>query len=82
MIVITAKSSHQILKAKKELTSQSIMVELISTPREINSQCGFSLLTKSKNFETINSILSSIGQYYYYEKSNIIQKCVYTKISN
>jgi hypothetical protein len=42
--VITFIVSHFAIKAEKELNSAGLSNELIPTPREIDSECGFSIL--------------------------------------
>ncbi|MBN2830424.1 MAG: DUF3343 domain-containing protein [Candidatus Cloacimonetes bacterium] len=43
-IVVTFKSTHQAMKAKKAVLKDKLQAELIPTPREISKECGFSLL--------------------------------------
>jgi hypothetical protein len=42
--VITFPSSHQAMHADKIFSKSEIKCEIIPTPREISSECGFSLL--------------------------------------
>lgn len=42
--LITFFSTHQALKAEKRLKSKIEKMDLIPTPREISSECGFSVL--------------------------------------
>jgi len=44
MLLATYPSSHAALKAEKRLHAAGLTVELIPTPRQIRSSCGFCLL--------------------------------------
>ena len=44
MLLATYPSSHAALKAEKRLKAEGLAVELIPTPRQIRSSCGFCLL--------------------------------------
>ena len=43
-LLLTFISTHQALKAEKIFKNHNIKVELIPTPREISSECGFALM--------------------------------------
>jgi len=53
--LVTFFSTHHALKAEKILKNISSRIDLIPTPREINSECGFSVLIR--DFEDEPSIL-------------------------
>lgn len=44
--LVTFFSTHHVLKAEKILKNIVPLIDLIPTPREINSECGFSVLIK------------------------------------
>ncbi len=44
--LVTFFSTHHALKAEKILKNISPRIDLIPTPREINSECGFSVLIR------------------------------------
>lgn len=44
VFVITFTSSHQAMFANKAINKNDLVCEVIPTPREISSECGFSLL--------------------------------------
>ena len=45
--VITFHSTHHAIKAEKRLKTGNFEIELIPTPREISSECGFTILIKN-----------------------------------
>jgi hypothetical protein len=67
--VITFASSHQAIKANTRLHS---FVEIIPTPRQISSECGFSLLTKKWDLPELKENLSK--QQLQYAKIYIVKK--------
>jgi hypothetical protein len=53
--VITFANSHHAIKANIRLNS---LVEVIPTPREISSECGFSLLAKKCELQVLKQKLA------------------------
>ena len=51
--VITYKNSHSAIKSKKKLLKYFPSLQLIPTPREISSECGFTVLIDSLKIELI-----------------------------
>ena len=45
--VITFISTHHAIKAEKRLKAGNFELELIPTPRDLSSECGFTLLVKN-----------------------------------
>lgn len=60
--VITFQSTHQAMEANKILTKRKFTCEVIPTPREISSECGFSILGHTEDLNIIKNdgLLSQI----------------------
>ena len=54
--IITFASTHDALKAEKELKKNFSGISLIPTPRKISSECGFVLSLSCDETELLNSI--------------------------
>ncbi len=52
-IVITFKSTHEAMKAKKHVIVQPLEGEIIPTPREISKECGFAILVKNSSADKV-----------------------------
>ena len=79
--LVTFYSTHQALKTEKTLKQYSLAVDLIPTPRNISSECGFSLLLKEaptapsehlrrKDYENIYRITEDLKGDRFYEKAD------------
>lgn len=51
--LLTFETSHLAMKAERCLNRTDINAEIIPTPREISSECGFSLLIKDTSTEAL-----------------------------
>jgi hypothetical protein len=78
--VITFHSTHATLKAKKDISKLNIPFELIATPREISSECGFCLLIYSQKPEFMDSLSSQIPNMKMYVRKKIKGVFTYEKI--
>ncbi|PKK89152.1 MAG: hypothetical protein CVV64_15715 [Candidatus Wallbacteria bacterium HGW-Wallbacteria-1] len=58
-IVITFSSTHRAIRGEKKLIASGLKPSIIATPRQISSECGFSILHKSMDLEILKEILSS-----------------------
>ncbi|MBI9031942.1 DUF3343 domain-containing protein [bacterium] len=60
--IITFESTHQAMNANKLLTKRKLKCEIIPTPREISSECGFSILGQVEDLDIIKNdgLLSQI----------------------
>ncbi len=56
--IITFYSTHLALKAEKVLNKMVMKIDLIPTPREISSECGFTLLIHHDNRKAITDQLT------------------------
>ena len=54
-LVITFESTHHAIKAEKVL--EGLEIEIIPTPRQLNSNCGISIKAETKDFEVIKSTM-------------------------
>jgi hypothetical protein len=70
VFVITFTSSHLAMSANKILRKQEYKCEVIPTPREISSECGFALLIQVENEETLNL---------YFKEKKIVYDKIYLK---
>lgn len=79
--LVTFFSTHHALKAEKTLKGVSAHIDLIPTPREISSECGFSILIKyfedkpstllkNMSYEQIYQIIYNDTGAKIYEKNN------------
>lgn len=79
--LVTFFSTHHALKAEKALKEISSHIDLVPTPREINSECGFSVLIKefedkpstllkNMSYEQIYQIIYNDKGAKTYEKNN------------
>ena len=59
-LLLTFISTHQALKAEKIFKSHNIKVELIPTPREISSECGFALMIYIKDEQDLTKLKNEI----------------------
>ncbi len=55
--IVTFESVHQALKSESELLKGEQSVSLITTPRSVSSQCGFSLELENVSAEETKKIL-------------------------
>jgi hypothetical protein len=51
--ILTFESTHNALATEKILRKKELDIELIPTPREISSECGFTLILENTNLQTI-----------------------------
>ena len=51
--VITFHSTHHAIKAEKRLKTGNFKIELIPTPREISSECGFTILMRNNESQSL-----------------------------
>lgn len=51
--VITFSSTHQAMKAEEILTEENYELELVPTPRQLSSECGFALLIVGADSKSI-----------------------------
>jgi hypothetical protein len=58
-IVLTFKSTHQAMKAKKTVLADKLSAEIIPTPREISKECGFSLLFHDTTEQIVRDYMNS-----------------------
>ena len=63
--LVTFFSTHHALKAEKLLKEKIKGVTLIPTPREISSECGFSLFLENTN-DSPQELLSSLSYEHLY----------------
>ena len=79
--LVTFFSTHHALKAEKILKKDHENIDLIPTPREISSECGFSVLIRESSaepesllkgikFENIYTVKINSDGGKYYEKNN------------
>lgn len=54
--LITFLSTHHALKAEKTLKNKNEKIDLIPTPREISSECGFSLYFEDLNTDPLDNM--------------------------
>jgi len=59
--IIVFSTVHYTIKADKVLQEKGFEYQIVTTPRDISSDCGMSIETNSENFEKIYSLLDSIG---------------------
>ena len=79
--LVTFFSTHHALKAEKSLKEKIKGVTLIPTPREISSECGFSLLLED-NRRTTQELLSSLSyEHLYMIDTNTQGERTYEKIN-
>lgn len=72
--LFTFRTSHEVFKAEKDIkTLHNVHYKLIPTPREISSECGFSLILNKRqvnfSYKHVYSIKKIKGKMYY-EKIN------------
>jgi len=70
IFVITFISSHQAMQANKKFIKSKHKCEIIPTPREISSECGFSLQGESDNLQEIVDFC---------QKSGLVYEAIYIK---
>jgi len=51
MFVLVFKSTHDALKSEKILKNAGYRSEIIPTPKEISSECGFAILLKDEPYQ-------------------------------
>lgn len=68
--VITFISSHQAMQANKKFIKSKHKCEIIPTPREISSECGFSLQGETENIQEIVNFC---------QKSDLAYEIIYIK---
>ncbi len=73
-LLVIFESSHDAMKTFKHVSEQGIDCEIIPTPREVSSECGFALLTRDSNNKILSQELDSINieNYNIYNKSGDI----------
>lgn len=78
--VITFDNSHHAIKANIRLNSK---VEIIPTPREISSECGFSLLAKACDLKNLKQEIAESNLRYtkIYQVEDVEGNKVYEEIS-
>ena len=59
--ILVFDSIHYVIKADKLLQKREYKYEMITTPREVSSNCGMSIAPKEDNFERIYDYLLSEG---------------------
>ncbi len=57
-VIIVFKSVHYTIKADNLLKDKGLSYQIVTTPREISSDCGMSIETDLKSIEAINLVLS------------------------
>jgi hypothetical protein len=79
--VITFSSTHQTLQAKKQFSRLQLDYELIATPREISSECGFCIILYKQELNAIKILRQQIPEMEIYLKILKKGKTIYEKIS-
>lgn len=77
LIVISFLSSHQAMLANKILAKSNFKCEIIPTPREISSECGFSILGEVENLETFHLFINEMKLDYakiYIKRGSLYEK--------
>ncbi|MDD3653427.1 MAG: DUF3343 domain-containing protein [Desulfotomaculaceae bacterium] len=59
--VVYFQSTHDVIKAKKELQQACIAHEIIPTPKKLSSECGMSLKVEAFVLERVHEILCLKG---------------------
>jgi len=67
LFVLTFESTHLAMHAYKRLANSDIKCEVIPTPRQISSECGFSILGETNNIIALKDF-------------NLLNKIKYDKI--
>ncbi len=58
LFILTFESTHMVLKAEKVLLKNNHKHDIIPTPRDLSSNCGMSVRTKTDCIDDIKSLIN------------------------